>query len=71
LIIANKLHLPTKDIDAITEYLEHAEWGIAFEILCSAIEYDKVPISNDEYIQIKEIGEYMKMDKDFWEVFEA
>ena len=71
LIIANKLHLLTKDIDTITEYLEHSEWGIAFEVLCSAIEYDKIPISHDVYIQIKEIGEYMKMDKDLWEVFEV
>lgn len=70
LVVAIKLKLPTKDIDTITEYLEHGEWGIAFEVLCSAIEYDKILISHDEYVQIKAIGEYMGMDKELWEVFE-
>jgi hypothetical protein len=71
LFIADKLRLAMKDIDTITEYLEHSEWGIAFEVLCSAIEYDKIPISQEDYIQIKEIGEYMNLDKDFWEVLKV
>lgn len=71
LSIAKLLRLPNKDIETIEEYLEHAEWGIAFEVLCSAIEYDKITISHKDYIQIKEIGEYMGMDKDLWEVFEV
>jgi hypothetical protein len=71
LIIANKLKLPKKDIETITEYLEHGEWGIAFEVLCSAIEYDKISISHDDYIRIKAIGEYMGMDKELWEVFKV
>lgn len=69
--IAKKLELPSKDIKTIEEYLEHGEWGIAFEVLCSAIEYDKIVIRHNDYIQIKEVGEYMGMDKDLWEVFKV
>jgi len=69
--IAKILGLPIRDIETIEEYLEHCEWGIAFEVLCSAIECDKIAISHNDYIQIKEIGEYMGMDKDLWEVFQV
>ncbi|HBQ26807.1 MAG TPA: hypothetical protein DD791_10480 [Syntrophomonas sp.] len=63
--------MPNKDIETIEEYLEHGEWGIAFEVLRSAIESDKTTISHNDYIQIKEIGKYMGMDKDLREVFEV
>jgi len=68
--IAKRVKLPSSDIDAIIEYLEHNEWGIAFEVLCSAIENDQLPISSDEYIQIRRIGESMGMDSNLWEVFQ-
>lgn len=67
--IAKRINLPTKDIESITEYLEHGEWGIAFEVLCSAIEYDKIPILIVHYTEIEQIGKYMEMDKELWEVF--
>lgn len=67
--IAKRIKLPTKDIELIGEYLEYREWGIAFEVLCSAIEYDKIQISLVDYSEIKQIGEYMEMDKELWEVF--
>lgn len=69
--IAKSLKLSNNDIVTIDEYLEHNEWGIAFEVLCSAIEYDRIDISHYDYIQIKEIGECMGMDKELWEVFEV
>ena len=65
--IAKKVKISEKDIEAIIEYLEYDEWGIAFEILCSAIISDNIDVSNQEYVEIKEIGEYMKMDKQLWE----
>lgn len=71
LVIAKIIKIPVKDIDAITEYLDHVEWGIAFETLCSAIEQDKIEISANEYVLIKEIGEYMNMDERLWEVFKV
>ncbi|MDF2866440.1 MAG: hypothetical protein K0R72_1258 [Clostridia bacterium] len=61
--IAEKVKIAEKDIESITEYLKYDEWGIAFEILCSAIISDSINVSNQEYVEIKEIGEYMKMDK--------
>ena len=67
--MAIDLKLPKIDIDSITEYLEHGEWGIAFELLCSAIEFDKIEITHLIYLEIKEMGEHMHMDEDLWEVF--
>lgn len=67
--IANRLKLSEKDIESITEYLDNNEYGIAFEILCSAIELDNIPVLISDYNEIKEIGEYMKMDKQLWECF--
>ena len=70
LILAKKLKLPEDDIETIAEYLEHGEWGIAYEVLCSAIEQDKIVITHQIYLQIKAMGEYMRMDEDLWKVLE-
>lgn len=67
--VAKRIQLPSKDIEAIAEFLEYNEWGIAFEVLCSAIKNDLLSVSKDEFIRINLIGESMDMDKNLWEIF--
>ncbi len=64
--IAQQLKLPQNDIDSITEYLEHNEWGISFEVLCSAIEAEGIVISRDDYKEIEAMGLSMGMDNELW-----
>ena len=66
LTIALKNRLPSSDIESISEYLEHNEWGIAFEVLCSAIDNDKINITLGDFEEIKLIGKSMKMDEGLW-----
>ncbi|AUG56754.1 MafI family immunity protein [Acetivibrio saccincola] len=66
LVIAKRNNLPHNDIETIREYLEHREWGIAFEQLCSAIEDEEIVITEDDYALIEEIGNIMNMDKKLW-----
>ena len=65
--LAKSANLPLKDIKDISEYLEHREWGLAFEILCSALKEYKISISNVDYNELKKLGEKMEMDKKLWE----
>lgn len=66
LAIALKNKLPSNDIKLIHEYLEYNEWGIAFEVLCSAIESDKINISLADFEEIKAIGKRMNIDEGLW-----
>ena len=65
--IAIRNGLPQSDVLIINEYLEHSEWGIAFEQLCSAIEQENIVITKTDFQLIKDIGEFMGMDKGLWE----
>lgn len=66
LAIALKNKLPSNDIKLIHEYLEYNEWGIAFEVLCSAIESDKINISLADFEEIKAIGKRMNIGEGLW-----
>lgn len=59
-------NMPEKDEKDILELLKNSEWGVAFEILCSVIEQDKITISQELFIEIDEIGTYMELDNSFW-----
>jgi len=65
--IAKELCLPSKDINDIKEYLQHNEWGIAFEILCCAVEQENIAVNKAQYKEIVSIGKSMKMDSELWE----
>jgi hypothetical protein len=67
LYIAKELCLPSNDINSIKEYLEYNEWGIAFEVLCSAIEQENILVNKAQYEKIISIGERMEMDHGLWE----
>lgn len=57
--IAEDIKLPLEDKEEIQEYLDYNEWGIAFEILCSAIEQHKINISQKQKEEIARIENEM------------
>ncbi|MDW7661855.1 MAG: MafI family immunity protein [Bacillota bacterium] len=66
-IVLSKLEgFPDKDNRDVIELLENNEWGVAFEVICSVIEQDKLSIDIELYRDIEEIGNYMEMDDDLW-----
>jgi hypothetical protein len=65
--IAKTLALPEKDLSSIREYLEHNEVGIAFELMCSAIEREEIPVSEEVFRQITDLGTEMEFDRSLWD----
>ena len=59
---------PKKDELDVLEFLEHDEWGVAFEVICSVIEQENLSIDGEQYKDIEEIGLYMEMEDDLWTV---
>jgi len=66
-IVKNITNLPLKDEKDILEFIEHEEWGIALETICSVIEQEDIPVDKDIFSKIEEAGLYMEMDKSLWE----
>lgn len=66
-IIEGMGELSKNDIQAINELLMHDEWGVALEHLCASIMEDKINISNEQFIEIGNIGEAMEMEGSLWE----
>lgn len=64
--IAYEVKLPLADMDLIKEYLDHNEWGIAFELLCSAIEQENIKINDNQYKIICKLGNKMGFDEELW-----
>lgn len=64
--ITNNLNIATKDKKDISEYLNHNELGLAFEVLCVSIERDKIEISQNDYEIINTLGIQMEMDNNLW-----
>lgn len=64
--IAEDIKLPLEDKEEIQEYLEYNEFGIAFEILCIAIEEYDIGISQERKEEIARIGNEMEMDERLW-----
>jgi hypothetical protein len=62
-------NVPQAEKDRIEEYLEHNEWGIAFETLCSVIEMNRLDISSYLYEQIAKLGTQMGIDPILWTSF--
>jgi hypothetical protein len=60
-------NLSLKDEKDILEFIEHDEWGIALETICSVIEQEDIPVDQNIYSKIEEAGLYMEMDKSLWE----
>ncbi|MDQ0271302.1 MafI family immunity protein [Cytobacillus purgationiresistens] len=66
-IVKNITNFPLKDEKDILEFIEHEEWGIALETICSVIEQEDISVHKDIFSKIEETGIYMEMDKSVWE----
>ncbi|MCY7628329.1 MafI family immunity protein [Bacillus altitudinis] len=66
-IVKNLTDFPLKDKKDIYEFIEHEEWGIALETICSVIEQEDLLIEEDTFRNIEKAGIYMEMDKSLWE----
>lgn len=67
LLLAREMGLPNNDIRDIDEYINHNEWGLAFEVLCSSIQEYDLKASDDLYQKLCELGEKMEMGNDLWQ----
>lgn len=64
--LAQKYKFCENDVNEIIEYLEHDEWGLAYEILCCVLQENKIKVVKDDLNKIKQIGIKMGMDADYW-----
>ena len=55
-----------EDLDQAVEFLDHDEWGLAFEFICDLIYGYKIPISQERYNKIESMGKLMKINDDYW-----
>lgn len=58
--------LPQKDKIDVEEFIEHDEWGIALETICSVILEEKILIHKQIYKRIIDVGDEMEMDSSLW-----
>ncbi|MFJ8087186.1 MafI family immunity protein [Lysinibacillus sp. NPDC095746] len=65
-IVKNITKFPLEDEERVLEFLEHDEWGIALEVICSVIEQEGIPVDKDIFSKIEEAGIFMEMDKTLW-----
>lgn len=57
---------PEKDKIDVQEYIEHDEWGIALETICSAVLEDRVIVDKKIFKKISDVGTEMEMDSSLW-----
>lgn len=55
----------------IINYLDHNEWGLAFDDLVLSLIHGKVSLTNVQYARFKSIGEKMEMDSAIWEPLQS
>lgn len=55
-------------ITCISDCTHCGEWGIAFEFICSNLYEFDMPISQQTYELLEEIGNLLKMDSKEWEI---
>lgn len=65
-IVKETSGMPKKDMDIIFDLLDHTEWGVALEHLCSTIIEERLIIQRDVFEARKKIGELMEMDPNNW-----
>jgi len=65
--ILNKIEgFPQKDKKNVDDLIEHNEWGVALEIICSVILQEKIMVSKRVYDEIINVGNEMKMEPCLW-----
>ena len=55
--------LSARDKDSIIEFAIHREWGLALDTLCFQLYEYEVPITPEEFKEIKSLSEAIKINK--------
>lgn len=63
--------LDGKVVDQIREFVDHGEYGEAYELLCHVAASENQPIAPNIYEMIVELGQQMKLSNDVWEKLES
>lgn len=71
LVNAFEKKLSESDIASIKELINAREWGIGFENLCTQLYEFEIPIPTEVYRRIKAIGQYMKIDRNYYTQLES
>ena len=65
--VLTKLPFTKDEFERIKLYLDPAEYGLSFELLCYIIENNKILISENVYIAIEKLGKTILFDTLTWE----
>jgi hypothetical protein len=57
-------------VDEIREFIEHREYGVAYELLCHLITSENQRIPPNIFKMIVELGQQMELPNDVWEKLE-
>jgi hypothetical protein len=66
LLNAVDLLLPNRDHAIAKDFLDHNEWGLAFEHVCTQLYEHEVTIDQTLYDEINRLGVAMKLDDSGW-----
>ena len=66
ILVSKDVAITSHDKKEICMFIEHGEWGIAFEYLCSCLEQSGITLSKEKYNAINAVGEIMGMERDLW-----
>lgn len=58
--------LPLNVTNQIAEYIDHDEWGIAFEGLCDQLEEYQIPLDSKYYMRLEHVAKLMEIDSSYW-----
>lgn len=59
--------LPTVDLMKLELYLEHDEWGLVFEELCTICQEEGMVLTVADWECLSGLGTYFEEDKTMWE----
>lgn len=62
--------LPPERRQDMIELIEHGEWGIAFENLCTNLDDFYVKVSEQTLVELEKTGIKMNIDPSYWQDLE-
>ena len=62
-----EISVSTEQLRNANDYIEVAEYGLAFEALCFTLKENKIPISKYTYKIVEDLGNMMLLDPEIWE----
>lgn len=65
-----KDRLPAEDFTHVRELVEHREWGIGLEDLCTQLHEHSLPIDSAETLAIRRLASEMGLSADTWRVLQ-